>query len=154
MTEAKATKILERAKLKAQARNGITGEDEIYAFIWENDKEVKENGLRGFRRDTIYKDMIESVFKGEYTKENIDQITYVPFSNGQRFEIEVNNEYTTTQGINVPIMECRAHYDSYLADLNAQERVNLIDKEEKLEHYPGLKIGDITTPNNNAGNWE
>ena len=35
-----------------------------------------------------------------------------------------------------------------------QERVNLIDKEEQLDHYPGLKMGDINEPNNNAGNWE
>ena len=51
-------------------------------------------------------------------------------------------------------MEVRAHYNTYLGDLDDQERINLVDKEVKLEHYPGLKIGDIMAPNNNAGNWE
>lgn len=153
LTEFKATKILERALLKAKARQGLEG-DEAYAYIWENDKEVITNGLQGFRRDTIYKDMIETLYKGEYTAENIAQITYIPFTDNVRFEVEVNNEYTTTQGIHVPLMEVRAHYNTYLGDLNDQERVNLIDKETTLEHYPGLKIGDIMAPNNNAGNWE
>lgn len=153
LTEFKATKILERALLKAKARQGLEG-DEAYAYIWENDKEVVTNGLQGFRRDTIYKNMIETLYKGEYTAENIAQITYIPFTDNVRFEVEVNNGYTTSQGIHVPLMEARAHYNTYLADLDDQERVNLIDKETTLEHYPGLKIGDITAPNNNAGNWE
>ena len=112
------------------------------------------NGLQGFRRDTLYKNMIQELYKGEYTADNIAQITYIPYSNDQRFEVEVNNTYTTSQGIRVPLFEARAHFNTYLADLNDQERVNLIDKETKLEHYPGLKVGDIEAPNNNAGNWE
>ena len=26
--------------------------------------------------------------------------------------------------------------------------------QKKLEHYPGLKVGSVEAPNNNAGNWE
>ncbi|MCQ2310559.1 MAG: hypothetical protein MJZ64_02265 [Paludibacteraceae bacterium] len=154
LTELKATKILERALAKAQVKLGTDDKDALYAYIWENDKEIKDNSLSGFRRDTIYKDMIETLYKGAYTAENIDQIVYIPFTDQVRFETEVNNDYTTSQGIKVPLLEIRAHYNTYLADLDNQERVNLIDKETKLEHYAGLKIGDITAPNNNAGNWE
>ena len=32
--------------------------------------------------------------------------------------------------------------------------VNLKDKAEKLEKYPGLRVGSLTEINNNAGNWE
>ena len=38
--------------------------------------------------------------------------------------------------------------------MNKQELVNLVDREEKLDHYAGLKVGDVYAPNNNAGNWE
>ena len=31
---------------------------------------------------------------------------------------------------------------------------NLKDKRIKLEKYPGLQVGSIEEPNNNAGNWE
>ena len=154
LTEHKAAKIIERAKLKARVNLKTDNDSLIYDYVWNKDKEVISNGLQGFRRDTIYKNMIETLYKGEYNADNIAGIIIVPFSNGQRFEVEVNNTYTTSQGIQVPLLEVRAHYNVYLSDLNEQELVNLIDKETKLEHYPGLKIGDIYAPNNNAGNWE
>jgi len=154
LTEQKATKILQAARAKAKARLKEENDSILYAYIWENDAEVKANGLQGFRRDTIFKNMIEVLYKGEYTPENIAQITYIPYTDKMHFEVEVNNDYTTTQGIRVPIMEARAPYTSYLSDLDKQELVNLIDKEEKLEHYAGLKFGAMDAPNNNAGNWE
>ena len=154
LTEHKAVKIMNTAKAKAQRKQKFEDEDALYAFVWANDPDVKKNGLQGFRRDTLYKNMIEELYKGEYTADNIEQIIYIPYSLDERFEVEVNNNYTTSQGIRIPLFEARAHYNTYLWDLNNQERVNIIDKETKLEHYPGLKVGDIEAPNNNAGNWE
>jgi hypothetical protein len=157
MTENKAAKILERARIKAQRRMNFQGTDSLdmlYKYIWEQDREVKANGLQGFRRDTILTNMIQSLYKGQYTEETIGEIIYIPYTDNVKFEVETNNGYTTSQGIKVPISEIRAHYNTYLHDLNNQERVNLIDKEEKLEHYPGLKVGSVDAPNNNAGNWE
>ena len=157
MTEFKASKILERARIKAQRKMKFQGPDslvQLYNYVWANDREVKEKGLQGFRRDTILTNMIQSLYKGQYTEETIGEIIYIPFTDNMKFEIETNNQYTDNHGIRVPIMEIRAHYDTYLHDLNKQERVNLIDKEEKLDHYPGLKIGSLDAPNRNAGNWE
>ena len=51
-------------------------------------------------------------------------------------------------------MECRAPYAAYLKGLSEREIYNLTDAAEKQGRYAGLKIGDLTTPNNNAGNWE
>lgn len=156
LTEPKAVKILDAAKKKALKNKKLTFEnnDALYAYIWENDADVKKNGLSGFRRDTIEQNMIQSLYKGRYDESTIDGIVLIPFSDGQRFEVEVNNDYKTSQGIRVPIFEARAPFGTYLGDLNEQELVNLIDREEKLEHYAGLKVGDIYAPNNNAGNWE
>lgn len=154
LTEHKAVKIMNAAKAKALKKQQFESEDALYAYVWANDKEVINNGLSGFRRDTIEKNMIETLYKGALTAENIDQIIYIPYTDGQRFEVEVNNSYTTSQGIRVPLFEARAPFETYLGDLNQQELVNLIDKEQKLEHYAGLKVGSIEAPNNNAGNWE
>ncbi len=156
MTEFRAARMMRAAIARAKSNKKLdlpTIED-AYAYVWANDKEIIANGLQGFRRDTIYNNMIETVYKGEYTAQTIDQIVVIPYTNGTRFELEVNDSYTTSQGIHVPLFEARAHYNTYLGDLNNQERVNLIDKETKLEHYPGLKVGSIEAPNNNAGNWE
>ena len=156
LNENKAVKIINEAKKKALKNKKLSfaNNDELYAYIWENDAEVKKNGLQGFRRDTIELNMLQSLYKGAYTAENIDQITYIPYSNGKQFEIEVNNNYKTSQGIRVPLFEARAPFESYLGDLNEQELVNLIDRENKLDHYAGLKVGDVYAPNNFAGNWE
>ena len=154
LTEHKAVKILNEAKKKALKKNQFEDNDALYAYIWENDKDVISNGLAGFRRDTIELNMIQALYKGEYDEKSIDRIVEIPYSNGKRFEIEVNNDYKTSQGIRVPLFEARAPFESYLSDLNEQELVNLIDRETKLEHYAGLKVGDIYAPNNNAGNWE
>jgi hypothetical protein len=157
LTEEKIGKILKRARAKAQNKMHFQGPDslvQIYNYIWANDAEVKANGLQGFRRDTIMSDMITALYKGQYTKENIKDLTYIPFTDGVRFEVETNNEYKTSQGIRVPIFEIRAPFTTYLHDLDAQELTNLIDKETELEHYTGLKVGSVEAPNNNAGNWE
>ncbi len=154
LTENKAVKILNDAKKKALKKNTFADNDALYAFVWENDAEVKKNGLQGFRRDTIELNMLQSLYKGEYDEKSIDGIIEIPFSKGKQFELEVNNDYKTSQGISVPLFEARAPFETYLGDLNEQELVNLVDRETKLEHYAGLKVGDVYSPNNNAGNWE
>jgi hypothetical protein len=154
LTEPKAVKIINEAKKKALKKNAFEDNDALYAYIWANDAEVIKNGLQGFRRDTIESNMLQSLYKGEYDESNIDRIVEIPFSEGLRFEIEVNNDYKTSQGIRVPLFEARAPFESYLGDLDKQELVNLIDRETKLDHYAGLKVGDVFSPNNNAGNWE
>ena len=156
LTEHKAVKILDKAKKAALKNKKLTFEDNdaLYAYVWANDADVKKNGLQGFRRDTIELNMLQSLYKGEYDENSIDVIVEIPFSKGQRFELEVNNDYKTSQGIRVPLFEARAPFESYLGDLNKQELVNLVDRETKLDHFPGLKVGDVFSPNNNAGNWE
>ena len=154
MTEVKAVKLIDKAKAKAMSKLKTDDQEAIYAYIWENDKDVKDAGLQGFRRDTIERYRIQALYNGEFTAENIDQIVVIPFSNGMRFEIEVNDNYKTSQGIHVPLFEARAPFTSYLSDQDEQELVNLIDKEKTLDHYPGLKVGSVDAPNNNAGNWE
>ncbi|MEE0860957.1 MAG: hypothetical protein UIC49_05805 [Paludibacteraceae bacterium] len=154
MTEKKAVKIINEAKKKALRKNNFEDNDALYAYIWANDADVKANGLQGFRRDTIESNMLQALYKGKYDETTIDGIVSIPYSNGLQFEIEVNNGYKTSQGIPVPLFEARAPFESYLGDLNKQELVNLIDREQKLDHYAGLKVGDIYAPNNNAGNWE
>ena len=154
MTEKKAVKIINEAKKKALRKNNFEDNDALYAYIWANDADVKANGLHGLGRDTIESNMLQALYKGKYDETTIDGIVSIPYSNGLQFEIEVNNGYKTSQGIPVPLFEARAPFESYLGDLNKQELVNLIDREQKLDHYAGLKVGDIYAPNNNAGNWE
>ena len=53
-----------------------------------------------------------------------------------------------------PLMECGAPYESYLNGLDENLIRELTEKADEKGEYPGLRIGDTTTPNDNAGNWE
>jgi hypothetical protein len=39
-------------------------------------------------------------------------------------------------------------------ELSAEDRKKFAEEKLKWEHYPGLKVGSINNPNNDAGNWE
>lgn len=54
----------------------------------------------------------------------------------------------------IHLMECGAKYSDYLHGLDGQEIERITRKATESNKYPGLKIGNIITPNNNAGNWE
>ena len=153
-TAKKKEVLKEGALTDAQLEAGLTEAKAVKIIKKGNLREIQKNGLEGFKRDTIYTNLIQSLYKGEYTEDNIGEIIYIPYTDKVRYEVKVDNQYTTDKGIKVPLVEVSAHFNTYLADLNKQELVNLIDKEQKLEHYPGLKFGSIDAPNNNAGNWE
>lgn len=117
-------------------------------------KEIEANGLQNFRRDTSYVSVYESLFTDVLTIEQAKKIVVIPYSNGQKFEMDTRMHTNASSGIVIPLFEARAHYETYLSDLSRQELVNLIDERTKLEKYTGLKVGSIDEPNNNAGNWE
>ena len=50
-------------------------------------------------------------------------------------------------------MECGAEYGDFLDGLDEESIQEVTDKANYAGEYPGLKIGDITTDNNNAANW-
>jgi len=133
MTEKKAIAIIERAKKTGNYRT------------------VKKEGLEKFKREITYVNVMDTLFKGkDFTP---DSLRYVPFTNGSTFEMSTVVD-TTKSGATLPLFEARTLYSVYLKGLDKQEVYNLIDFAKKLDKYPGLKVGDIESPNNNAGNWE
>lgn len=82
-----------------------------------------------------------------------DSLQYVPFSGKERFHLEVSFVMGKS-GRQVPVMQCGATYDQYLKGLDGNAVANLTEKANMSGRFPGLMIGDITQPNENAGNWE
>ena len=90
---------------------------------------------------------------------DIDSLAYVPFSHGD--SVSMAAVVKTVSGVKVPLFEASMTYKSLLKGLDNQLRINLdaAEKEKNEKKYgtsdfSGLKVGSITTPNNNAGNWE
>lgn len=138
----------------AQLEAGLTEAKAVKIVNSGNMREIEKNGLVGFRRDTTVVDVITELFANEYTRDNVDQMVIIPYSQNQKFGIAVNNEYKNDIGIRVPLFEVTAPYKAYLSDLDRQEMLNLIDKANQMDKYAGLKVGSVEAPNNNAGNWE
>ena len=82
----------------------------------------------------------------------VDSLAFIPFSGGD--SIQMRAEVREVSGVKVPLFEAKVPYGSLLRGLNEQLVVNIIAEKQDLELYPGLKVGDIEKPNNNAGNWE
>lgn len=103
-----------------------------------------------FSRDTMWVSLYDSLYHGRI---NPDSLRYVPYGNGAEFEMEVGCD-TTKSGSFMYLFEARTLFTTYLKGLNEQEIVNLVDEREQLDRYPGMKVGDAISGNNNAGNWE
>lgn len=82
-----------------------------------------------------------------------DSLRFIPYSGGRMFSLQATSIIGKT-GRHIPLMECGAAYDQYLTGLDRNSVANLIEQANEAGRYPGLKIGDLTTPNNNIGNWE
>jgi hypothetical protein len=155
---------LKGAKKKAVMKVGSLSDKQIDAGLTEatalkiirrgNYQEIAANGLHGFVRDTAYLNMLNTIFPTEYTLETINQLAIIPYSNHEKFELQVKNNYINKSGLRIQLFEASAPFQKYLYDLDQQEMQNITDIEEQLNRFPGLKVGSVDKPNNNAGNWE
>lgn len=78
---------------------------------------------------------------------------YIPYTDNKQFRMAAT-VITTTSGRAVPVMECGAYYTDYLDGMDRHQVISLMREAGESGNYPGLKIGDLIIPNDNAGNWE
>lgn len=155
---------IKSGKKKMVLKEGVLNEAQLLAGLTEskataivrrgNTREIIENGLEGFRRDTTTIPLLKALYNNELSENELEKIKYIPFSENVEFEMELNNSYVSSNGVSIPLCEIRAPYNTFLSDINRQETLNLIDLLEKLDRYPGLKVGALNEPNNFASNWE
>lgn len=101
-------------------------------------------------RHGVYAGNFNSLVKNGYLA---DSMRYIPYTDKKSFELQATT-ITGKGGQDVPLMECRAKYVDFLDGLDRNSVANVIEDANSSGGFPGLKIGDINTPNNNAGNWE
>ena len=101
------------------------------------------------RRHGTYTGDFATLIKGKWLDR---EMQYIPFSDNKRFSLSATT-IVTKNGKQIPLMECGATYEEYLDGLNEDAIQQETDKANMEGRFPGLKIGDITTTNDNAGNW-
>ena len=82
---------------------------------------------------------------------NVEDLKTIPFSGKP---IIMNALIKQVSGVDVPLFEACMPYEDYLIGLDRQYIINLKCEAEDMGKYPGLKVGSVDAPNNNAGNWE
>ena len=92
----------------------------------------------------------DTIFRSR-TDFNIDSLAMIPFCGDS---IIMASTVRTVSGVKVPLFEASMPYRSLLRGLNNQLRINLDAERDDQGRYPGLQVGSISAPNNNAGNWE
>ena len=82
----------------------------------------------------------------------IDSLKYIPFSGKQL--VETDAIVKTVSGVQVPLFEARMPWKALLKGMDNQLRINLDAELQDQDKFPGLQVGSVNQPNNNAGNWE
>lgn len=127
---------------KQQVMREQAVKERLVKIRYAEEKYKKDNGT--------YTDDFSVLIKNGYLA---DSLQYIPFTENKVFSL-VTTVQTGKSGRQISLMECSAGYDEYLFGLDNNRISNLIEEANNSGRYPGLKIGDITTPNDNAGNWE
>ena len=81
----------------------------------------------------------------------VEDLKTIPFSGNP---IIMDAVVKQVSGVDVPLFEACMPFDDILVGLKRQYIVNLKCEAEDMGRYPGLKVGSVDAPNNNAGNWE
>lgn len=140
--------------------------DELIAFVQNDSLEmIKAIGseddsvanARGLVSRIKYKIAVkDTLFPKGYDANNL---RFVPFSKeatGELKQLKMDTASIVTESkVRVPVFEAFAPYAYFIKDLNHQEVINYRDyKTNTLGKDDGLKVGSLTTTNNEAGNWE
>jgi hypothetical protein len=122
--------------------------DDMIASGITTEKEAVKKGL--ISRDTSYIPVRDSIFKAGYP---VDDLRYVPGMDKTEFQMAAAKVMTTSMVL-VNVFEAYVKNDVFLKDLDRQLVVNYNEQRTKTTGFPGMKVGDVKVPNNNAGNWE
>ena len=102
----------------------------------------------------VVRDSMEMAVKDTLLKRPnfvIDSLRWVPLV---KEEFEMSAVVKKVSGVDVPLFEACTPFDVLLKGMDRQLIVNLNEERKITDRYPGLKVGSIDQPNNNAGNWE
>jgi len=122
--------------------------DEMIAEGITSEKEAVKKGL--ISRDTSYIPVRDSIFHQGYP---IESLRLVPGMENTEFQMSAARVMTTSM-VMVNVFEAYVLNDTFLSDLDRQLVVNYNEQRTKITGFPGMKVGDVRVPNNNAGNWE
>ncbi len=122
--------------------------DEMIEKGITTEKEALKRGL--IVRDTSWTPVYDSLFKGMV---NVDSLRYVPGADTVQFNLQARSIVTGSR-VTVQVFEASVLNNVFLKGLDRQLIINYNSLRTKITGFPGMRVGNIREPNNNAGNWE
>lgn len=122
--------------------------DEMIEKGITTEREALKRGL--IVRDTSWTPVFDSLFAETFP---IDSIRYVPGIDNTEFNIGATAIVTGSKVV-VQVFEASVLNDVFLVGLDRQMIINYNSLRTKITGFPGMRVGNIREPNNNAGNWE
>lgn len=127
--------------------------DEMLANGIDEQKAIKK-GL--IQVDTTRVSVMDSLFS-KRPNFKVEELRYIPVPGKQVFTMAAK-QLPSESGIEIPVYEVKAHYNTIFADLkdgeyNEEFRADTMELT-RLKKYIGLKIGSLEEANDGAGNWE
>ncbi len=138
-------KFLNEGKIPFVVKEGVLTDEQLESGMTE--QEAVKKGI--IRRDTSWVIAKDTLLGPNY---NVNDLRNVPGTQVQFFMDTATLE--SASGYTIKVFEASVKYNDYLGDLDKQLLINLNDKAEKQDKFPGLRVGSLTEINNNAGNWE
>ena len=120
--------------------------DELLAQGWTEAIALKEGIIT---RDTIKIAIKDTLFAPNFVASDLQ---FVPFTDRAIFELATAT--VVSGSVNVNVFEAKVHNNVLLHGLDEKLLINLNERMKTSKNFPGVKVGDIEEPNNNAGNWE
>ncbi len=81
----------------------------------------------------------------------VEDLAIIPFSDGRRFEMKTGK--IDKGGVMVSVIEVLVPYEYYMYDKDEQDVINLIERQKRINKYPGIRMGSLTEASTD-GNWE
>jgi len=136
---------IEKDSMKVVKAEGSLS-DELLEQGWTEAIAVQE-GL--IKRDTIRIAIKDTLFSDNYSAKNLWK---VPYTKNDSIKLATNVVNISKTEVNV--FEAKVHNNILLHGLDEQLIINLNERMRNANNFPGVKVGDLNEPNNNAGNWE
>ncbi len=131
---------------------------EMERKLVDEDDSVAMAKLKRMKKKNVekyYINVIDTIFSPrKLSQEQVENLRYIPNTNNMEFILVAG--VVNKGNVDVPVVECRAPYKSYLDTVEFRQNIiNLIDdKVNNFGQYAGLKFGSMEGSNNEAGNWE
>lgn len=81
----------------------------------------------------------------DITDQEIRDVRFVPYPKDvEPYEFQLQAGMLDRSGLSVPVFECKVDLKDLLADMDHQDVINKIAELERINKYPGWKVGDMT----------